>query len=216
MRNFHTTLGLESRFSRVEPESRLNWLLEANEREAHRRSLFRDAREEEQMMLMRHPLTARRAYTLFGMLLGLLPPAVIFARMIGYGFTPRPFGDGALIFILCLAMNVVCCLVGRGMGAALSRALEQMNRRSWSMMMLMLPLIGAAWGAVAGFAGGLMFFGFGALFGLICAIPVGIIAFTLFAPLHRLLARGGMIDARHFWPLACGVTMTISALILGI
>ena len=82
--------------------------------------------------------------------------------------------------------------------------------------LLMLPLIGAAWGAVAGFAGGLVFFGLGAIAGLICAVPVGIIAFTLFAPLHRLLARGGMIDARHFWPLACGVTMIISALILGI
>ena len=165
---------------------------------------------------MSHPLTARRAYARFGMLLGLLPPAIIFARMLGYGFTPPFAGDGALIFILCLAMNVVCCLMGRLMGSALSRALERMNRWSWSKMLLMLPLIGAAWGGVTGAVGGLIFFGFGAVFGFVSAIPVGMIAFTLFAPFHRLLARGGMIDARHFWPLACGVTMIVSALILGI
>ena len=81
--------------------------------------------------------------------------------------------------------------------------------------MLLLPFIGAAWGAVAGGAGGLVFFGFGSLFGVVCAVPVGIMAFTIFAPLHRLLVRGGMIDARHFWPLACGTNMIVSALILG-
>ena len=35
---------------------------------------------------------------------------------------------------------------------------------------------------------------------------------TLF---HSPLARGGMIGARPFCPLACGVVMVISALILG-
>jgi hypothetical protein len=82
-------------------------------------------------------------------------------------------------------------------------------------MLLMLPLMGTVWGAVAGGAGGLVFFGIGSLFGIVCAVPVGIVAFTLFTPLHRLLARGGMIDARHFWPLACGINMIVSALILG-
>lgn len=187
-----------------------------NAREAQRRSLFRNSREEEQMLLMSHPLEARRAYALFGLLLGLLPPAVIFAHAVGYGFAPGPFRDGVFIFFMCLAMNAVCGLAGRAMGVALSRTLEDMTRWSWNKMLLMLPLIGAAWGAVSGAAGGLVFFGIGALFGLVCAIPVGILAFTLFTPLHRLLARGGMIDARHFWPLACGVTMIVSALILGL
>jgi hypothetical protein len=40
------------------------------------------------------------------------------------------------------------------------------------------------------------------------------LAFTLFTLLHRLLVRGDMIDARHFWPLACGITMLIAALVL--
>jgi hypothetical protein len=215
MHSTHTSNGLNRIFPELGPYSRLNWLLDENAREARRRSLFRNAAEEEQMLLMRHPLSARRAYAHFGMLLGALPPAVIFARMFGYGLTP-PFAGGALIFILCLIMNVVCCLTGRAMGAALGQSLNSVERWSWSKMLLMLPLIGAAWGSIAGGAGGLIFFGFGAIFGFICAVPVGLVAFTLFAPLHRLLARGGMIDARHFWPLACGVTMIVSALILGI
>jgi hypothetical protein len=167
------------------------------------------------MMLMSHPLTAQRAYALFGMLIGALPPAVIFARIFGYGFTQSFGGGGIFLFIMCLIMNVVCCLTGRAMGSALSRSLNSMERWSWSRMMLLLPLIGAAWGAVAGGAGGLVFFGFGSLFGVVCAVPVGMMAFTIFTPLHRLLVRGGMIDARHFWPLACGINMIVSALILG-
>ena len=74
--------------------------------------------------------------------------------------------------------------------------------------------MGFAWGAITGAAGGAICFGIGAIFGALYAAPVGTLAFILFTPLHRLLARGGMIDARHFWPLACGVTMTITALIL--
>src|SRR2546423_8982232 len=167
------------------------------------------------MLLMRHPLTARRAYALFGMLVGALPPAIIFARIFGYGFSPR-FSDSPAIFFICLLVNVMCCFIGRVMGAQLSLTLDRVERLSWSKMLLMLPLIGAAWGGVTGWVGGLFFFIIGAVFGLICAVPVGMLAFTIFTPLHRLLARGGMIDARHFWPLACGTTMIVSALILGI
>ena len=163
---------------------------------------------------MSRPLTAQRAYALFGMLLGALPPAVIFARIFGYGLLPS-FGGGIFLFIMCLIMNVVCCLAGRSMGSVLGRSLNSIERWSWSRMLLMLPLMGTVWGAVAGGAGGLVFFGIGSLFGIVCAVPVGIVAFTLFTPLHRLLARGGMIDARHFWPLACGINMIVSALILG-
>ena len=166
------------------------------------------------MQLMRRPLPSQRTYAQFGMLLGALPPAAIFIRAVGYGFT-QPFANDTVVFIMCLLMNIVCCITGRRMGSKLGRTLDTMERLSWSKMLLLLPLMGAAWGCVAGAAGGVVFFFIGALFGIACAVPVGMLAFTLFTPLHRLLARGGMIDARHFWPLACGVTMTISALILG-
>lgn len=89
---------------------------------------------------MRHPISAHKAYGLAGLLLGVLPPAAIFARLFGYGL-----GGGSLN----------------------------------------------------------MAFG----------IPIGSLAFLIFAVLHRTLERGGMIEARHFVPLACGITAIITVLI---
>ncbi|HYE66188.1 MAG TPA: hypothetical protein VD966_11425, partial [Pyrinomonadaceae bacterium] len=126
-----------------------------------------------------------------------------------YGLLPFPF-------VLCLAMNIVCCLVGRAAGASLGKHTSGLTDAGWHKSALIYSCLGAAWGAVTGAAGGFIAFGLGALFGAVCAIPVGVAAFLLFAPLHRLLRCGDMIDARQLWPLACGVTMTIVALILGL
>lgn len=162
-------------------------------------------------MLMRHPLSRQKAYGLFGMLLGMLPPAAIFYRIFGGGLTHHSEPGW---FFLLVAMNVMCCFAGAGMGAAMARWLDDIDIVSWKIGFFRSLLAGICWGAATGAAGGLLFFGIGAVFGAICAIPVGMLAFPIFALLHRLFARGGMIDACHFWPLACGVTMSIVALIL--
>ncbi len=154
----------------------------------------------------------RRTYALFGLLLGIFPPAAIFTKMFGYGFSE---GNG-LVFLLLLFMNIICAVTGYWMGVALSRSVEYIERDSWSTMMVLAPVLGMGWGAVTGAAGGFIFFGIGAVFGAYMAMAVGAVAFALFAALHRLVWRGGMIDARHFWPLASGVTLVISALILGL
>jgi hypothetical protein len=197
--------------------ARLNWLLAANAYEAQQRSLFRYAGEEEQMLLMQRPVPTKHAYALFGLLLGALPPAAIFARLLGYGAdgSMRAVASDGALFFLCLVMNVVCCLVGYAMGSCLSRAALKLERQSWLKMFLMMPLVGAAWGGVAGVSGGFFFFGVGAFFGAACAIPIGIAGFLMFAIFHRLLERGGMIEACHFLPLACGITTIIAALIMG-
>ena len=163
---------------------------------------------------MRRPLDRRRAFALFGLLLGLLPPAAIFIKMFGYGLTGN--NTSALLFFACLAMNFTCAGVGYAMGAATEKAVKTAETSRWDLMMVLLPVIGMMWGAVTGFAGGLIFVGIGAVFGAVFAIPIGALAFTLFGPLHRLLARGGMIDARHFWPLATGSTALAAALVLGL
>lgn len=158
-------------------------------------------------------MDARRAFGLFGLMLGLFPPAAIFIRMFGYGAGRNA---SLMLFIVCLLMNVACAAAGYGMGLALSRSVERAERRSLSVMMLLVPFIGMAWGAVTGFAGGLIFAGIGAFFGAVFAMPIGALSFTLFTPLHQALARGGMIDARHFWPLASGATLFAAALVLGL
>ena len=165
---------------------------------------------------MRHPISPEKAYGLTGLLLGALPPAAIFARLFGYGL-----GGGSLainpaegvIFFLCAIMNVVCCLMGYGMGSVVGRYAPKLERNSWIRMLLLLPLLGAAWGAVTGLTGGFIFFGIGALFGAAFGIPVGLFGFLMFAVVHRTLERGGMIDKRHFVPLACGLAMIITVLI---
>jgi hypothetical protein len=206
-----STINLERPSESNDIYARLNWLLAVNAEEARR--LSRSAAEEEELLLMRRPLDARRAFGLFGLMLGLFPPAAIFIKMFSYGVAGH--SASAVLFILCLLMNLTCAVAGYWMGKALSRAVENAEKRRLSVMMLRLALIGIAWGAVTGFAGGLAFIGIGALFGPIFAMPVGALSFTLFAPLHRALARGGMIDARHFWPLASGATLFAAALILG-
>jgi hypothetical protein len=196
-------------------ESRLSWLLAENERAAQG-PLFRDAREEEELLLMTSPLSVKRTYTLFGMMLGTLPPIAIFYKILdGWGGHQWVYIARA-VFILLLLMTAICCLVGRAMGAVMGRWLAEKEGASRTKTFFRALVAGIAWGAVTGAAGGAPALGIGSVFGQAYAILVGMVAFPLFAMLHRPLARGGMIDARHFWPLACGVTTIITALILGL
>jgi hypothetical protein len=196
-------------------QSRLSWLLSVNQWEANRQRLFRHAHEEEEMVLMRHPLPPRKAFGLFGLLLGTFPPAAIFIKLFGYGV---PAGHRNILGHtgLCLVMNAICAMMGYCMGSALAAKIDRLERGSWIKMSLLSPLMGLAWAIPTGAVGGVIVIVIGGIFGAIVATPVGLLAFILFMPLHRLLARGGMIDARHFWPLACGVVMMITALILGL
>jgi len=195
--------------------TRLNWLILWNaDAERHAR-LFRNAREEEQVRLMRRPIATREAFDIFGLLLGAIVPAAIFYRMFNYGIEAHGSGFKLLLFpILLWAMNIVCCLMGWRMGAVFGGRMDNYERASWHRMCVCSTGAGALWGLTTGAVGGILFFGVGSLFGALIALPVGMLGFALFTPLHRLMARGGMIDARHFWPLACGVVLTIMALIL--
>lgn len=190
----------------------MNWLLRENELAEKQDRSFRDAREEEEMLLMRHPVASRLAYAKFGLLLGTFPPAAIFFKLFlssmdGYDIN-FPF------CYLLLFMNVACALAGGYFGSKLSGMASEMEGDRWPTMLFAAACLGFIWGAATGAVGGILFLGIGAIYGALYAIPVGMLAFALFMPLHRLLARGGMIDARHLWPLACGVTFFITALIL--
>jgi hypothetical protein len=187
--------------------ARLNWLIAANRYEENRRRLFRNDDDEWQMQLMRRPIRTERAYALLGLLLGTLVPAAIFYRFL--------IDNGTKLILLCLLMNVITMLVGRKVGAHIGKSMDEVERSSRIKMMLLAAFYGACWAIATGAAGGAVVFGFGALFGALIAFPVGILAFILFTPLHRLASHGGMIAARHFWPLACGVVLFIVALILG-
>jgi len=200
-------------------EGRLSWLREEIARDEGRRKPWRIAHEA-RALSMRNPLNAEEAFAWFGTFLGLFPPFALFGRVLGVALregTSRnlPTADGALYWMLLfLAMNAVCCLVGRKFGALLGRRVGDPRAWSWPVYVFSTLVMAAAWAVVTGAAGGAVAFVVGAFFGVICAVPVALLGFPAFAVLHRLLSHGGMIEEHDLWPLAFGVPLTIAALIM--
>ena len=190
--------------------ARLSWLAAAEADAARRARLFRTPREEREMQMMLRPVAPADAYKLFGLLLGALPPAAIFLRL-SLLFNDK--SDG-LLYLIFLPMLLICALVGWRMGARLGRSMGEFERGGWPRTILYTLAVALGWATVTGAAGGFLFFVVGSIFGVLCALAVAVPAFLVFASLHRLLARGGMIDARHLRPLAWGVPATVAALIL--
>jgi hypothetical protein len=199
-------------------ESRtLKWLLAANTLAAAEERLFRSAREREEMQLMKRPIEARKALSRFGFTIGALPSSAVFYKL----FTPysEGFADGgaALFFVLMsAAMLAMCIWIGSTLGAQLSAPLLRVERQSWLRMFVATLLMGVFWGLCTGGAGGALFFGVGAPFGAICAAIIGGVAFPIFAFFHRILSRGGMIEAGHLWPVSIAIALIISGFILNL
>jgi hypothetical protein len=197
---------------------RLIWLRAEIARDEARGKLWRDEEERAQSML--DPRTPEEAYAWFGTYLGLLPPFALFASGLARAFTRDSYGGSqatdALLFwgLFCLAMNSVCCLVGRKFGARLGRRMGDPRRWSWPATFFCSMLMGAMWAVVTGGAGGAVGFGVGAIFGIVYAMPVALVAFPVFAVLHRALSHGGMIEERQLWPLALGIPFFVAVLII--
>jgi len=197
---------------------RLSWLRAELARGRDARAAARRDREAALALSMPSPRTSAQAYATLGTLLGLLPPAAMFGRFLSSFPFPSDF-DSRLreeygLVAFCVAMNVICCVVGRAMGSCLGRRVGDPRGRAWYELLLVALLLSFLWGVVTGAAGGVIVFGVGALPGMALAVPVALAGFALFAPLHRLLSHGGMIEARHLRPVAVGVAGVIAALIL--
>lgn len=202
---------------RDDVDARLSRLVALDAETERRARLFRTPREEREMMMLLRPVSTERAYALFGLLLGTLPPAAIFIRVFGDWPSREPGWSGFTVLALCLTMNAVCAFVGRQMGRVLGQTMiARAERRSWTLTVLFALLAAFVWAVATGAAGGAIFFGIGAIFGAIFALAVALPSFLVFTTFHRLLARGGMIDARHLRPLAWGVAATAAALVLGL
>jgi hypothetical protein len=200
-----------ARQHRDDCDARLRWLVAADAEAARRARLFRSPREEREMLMMRRAVSPERAFALFGLLLGTLPPAAIFLRLVLlFDWEVKPLG---LIFI---PMLLVCAALGRVMGRRVGGPISEFERGGRVRFVLFTAAAALGWATVTGASGGAIFFGVGAIFGVFCAIAVALPAFAAFAAFHRLLARGGMIDARHLRPLAWGVAATAAAAVLGL
>jgi hypothetical protein len=164
--------------------------------------------------MMLKPLDTEKAFAHYGLLLGTFPPAAIFIR---YLVEVSPRNRVELWVTMLMSVSILLsAVVGRFSGQIIGRAVQSLEKRSWSAMVLTMPFVGFFWGVVAGGAGGFAIFIIGAFFGAILGGMVGALALPAFVILHRLLKRGDVIDQRHFLPLAFGVTLTICSFILGL
>lgn len=186
----------------------MSWL-KAEIEAAESGRLARRETEERAVMMMTNPVNVAEAYARFGLFLGLFPPAAIFSRLLAEGVE-----EYGWIFLF-VVMNLVCCFVGRRTARFIACRMGEPREFSWPLMLPAALLFAVFWGVVTGGAGGLIGFIIGAIVGIACAVPVALVAFPVFALLHRQLSRGGMIEERSLWPLAFGIPFVAAAAILG-
>ena len=203
----------ESQFAFDEPTGkRLEILLKANAETARRKKTYRSEQEKFESELMKRPLSSEKAFSYFGLMLGIFPPALFFTRFVMDG---HMHWDGVWFIGILMIVNVVSAVVGFFSGKWIARLVASAEKLSWIQMILLLPFIGFLWGAIAGGAGGFIIFVFGAVFGAVLGGLVGAVALPFFAILHRLLKRGDLIELKHFLPIAFAITFSICSFILG-
>jgi hypothetical protein len=195
-----------------ETNGKINALLAENAEFERRRALYRDPREELDTFLMTSPQTTAQSYGTLGLLLGAFPPAAYFTRIVHYGLVQS---ESIGLFLFLLLINAVCILVGWKIGKMIGNRMELVERSSWNKMIVFSLLWAIFWAVVTGFAGGAVVLIIGGFFGVIFALPVALAAFPAFAVIHRLLERGHLIEKKHLLPAAYGISLAISAFILG-
>jgi hypothetical protein len=189
-------------------------LLAANAKTAREKSLYASAKEKLEAESMKYPLSHKEAFAYLGFLLGAFPPAAFFIRFFLTGRDVRR--EDVWVFGIFMIVNLISMAVGFFSGKLVGSIVCESERFSWTRMILILPFIGIMWGILAGGAGGVIVFIFGAFFGAFLGALVGCVALPLFSIFHRLLKRGDKIELKHFMPLAFGTSLVISAFILGL
>jgi hypothetical protein len=164
---------------------------------------------------MRKPQTTVQSYRTLGFLLGAFPPAAFFTRLGHYGLPTYHESANIGLFFLFIFMNAACMLVGWNMGRVVGKQMEKLERSSWSTMIVSSIMLALFWALVTGAAGGTIVFLIGGLAGIVFALPVAVAAFPTFAIFHRFLERGHLVERKHLLPVAYGISLAISAFILG-
>lgn len=180
------------------------------------KAMFRTERERLDAELMKNPLGTEKALAYFGAMLGLFPPFALFSRFVFENFKRNSISEDFWIIPLLLFVNFVCMVVGYFSGRMVGKVVVELEKHSWSVMLLTMPIIGVLWGIITGAAGGVFIFVIGAVFGAMFAAMVGGVALPAFTLFHRWLKKGDSIEEKHFFPIALGISCIITALILGL
>lgn len=193
---------------------RLDWLLAVNSQTAREKSLYGSEAERVHAALMSNPWSFEKTFANFGLLLGVFPPLAIFIKFFSDKAMLRA-EDFWMIGVVAI-INLISAIVGYFSGKFIGKIVYELEKLSWTRMFLLLPFIGIFWGIMAGGAGGVIVFVFGAIFGAVFGGLVGGAALPVFTLFHRLLKRGEHFDRKHFLPVGFGVALIISAFILGL
>jgi len=189
-------------------------LLAANSQIALEKSLFSSEQEKTAAAMMKNPWSAEKTFAWFGLLLGIFPPMAMFIRLFSDKGNFR-VEDVWIVGILAV-INLISATVGFFSGRLVGRIISESEKLSWINMLASSFFVGIFWGILAGGAGGVIVFLFGAIFGAVLGAAVGSVALPAFAFFHRLLKQGDKFDRRHFFPIGFGITLVISAFILGL
>lgn len=187
-------------------------MLALNRETANQKAIFHNQQERFEAELMENPIKTNKAFALFGLMLGTFPPLAMFSKFIFQNLK----SDDYWLVPLLLFVNFVCATVGYFSGKLVGKMVAEVEKYSWTAMILILPFIGILWGIMAGGAGGLFIFVIGAIFGAVVAALVGIVALPIFTVFHRWLKKGDVIERDQFLPIAMGITLIISALFFGL
>ena len=195
-------------------QKRLDALLVLNAEIAREKRLYHSDKEKTQAQLMKNPLPVKQAFAYFGLLLGMFPPAAMFTRFFWDAGNIR--SEDFWLLGVAAVINLISAIVGYFSGKLIGKIVFELEKKSWTRMIIALPFVGILWGIVAGGAGGIIVFVIGAIFGALLGAAVGATALPVFTIFHRLIKKGDLIDRRQFLPLAFGVTFIICAFILGL
>lgn len=195
-------------------DQRLNALLAANAETARQKAMYRTDREQLEADLMKSPLTIEKTFAYFGLLLGTFPPIALFIKF-AQGMSDFRRESLWLIGVFSI-INLLSAVVGYFSGKFIGKSVRELEKLSWTKMLLIAPFIGLVWGILAGGAGGVIVFVIGAIFGAFFGGLVGTAAMPAFITLHRLLKKGDLIEQKHFFPIAFGITFVICSFILGL
>lgn len=146
----------------------------------------------------------------FGFAIGTVPTAAILLRLFVMDSSPKP-----VVILLAVLATAVTGLVGYLTAGFTSAALDRVLSTSFLRSLLLVPIIGLAWGIISGAAGGLFLFVLGALVGGVIGGMVAGTGLPLFVGLFNLTAEEGEISVKRFLPIAAGISGSAAALFLG-
>ena len=193
-------------------EQRLEYLLRLNAEIALDKDLYRDDGERQRAELMKNPLDSRKALGYFGLMIGSLPPLSLAIKVL------LSEGAGMIVFSVLMAVaGILTGIVGLALGRRFAcGALRKMSSFALPNRVALWSVLGLAWGIISGAAGGVVFLLVGSIPGAIIGGMVGAVTVPSMIALHSTVRMGDFIEAKHFLPIAFGITLSLCAFIAGL